>query len=591
MSFPKKLVFIYTCIVVIPVMVIFFCISLASGERYSQEQKNAALRKVLDNSEQINRKIDSFARLESVVCADEEFMFALAKPETFSEEELVSALVEENVLLTRLTSVAPDIYALRIFADNPEVPERWPYILRSDRTELATLGRWEFNYSAGYMGNQGNLKLPSLCMTKPIVRKRRELGYIQIAVKMADFFPFLYRKDSSWQSDGIFILGGSSLVPVVAADSINVTEFSAAELDSLFAAVMEDTRTFVGMHEMNGKMMAWHRIPRMNMVVVHVNSTLLMHRRRILLAVVSLSGMLAAVVILFLVVRTTSARLMARVYSVLSGMIQVRNGNLSAVVEVNGSDEITETQLAFNQMVARIAGQIEQIKKEQQLVAETEIKAMQNQINAHFLYNVLETINMQAVLAGQDDISESITVLSRMMRYCLRWRNPCVSVSEELEYIRSYIYILNIRNDYSISLEIDIPPEAMEFSIPKMVLQPLVENAFFYAVEPAGADASIAVYAEDSGEKDRIYICVKDFGPGIPDEKLKLLNEYLAPDVPEHASDGGIGFKNIQTRLTTFYGISFRMKIESGVGRGTVVKIPVKRQRQEHKTDDYGHCC
>ena len=107
-------------------------------------------------------------------------------------------------------------------------------------------------------------------------------------------------------------------------------------------------------------------------------------------------------------------------------------------------------------MTEQLRNQIEEIKKEQQQIADTEMKAMQNQINAHFLYNALETIKMQAVIAGESDVEESINVLGKLMHYCLRWRVHTVTLEEEVDYIRSYVYLLNIRNDYVISLETEV---------------------------------------------------------------------------------------------------------------------------------------
>ena len=119
-----------------------------------------------------------------------------------------------------------------------------------------------------------------------------------------------------------------------------------------------------------------------------------------------------------------------------------------------------------------------------------------------------------------------------------------------------------------------LSPETVR--LPVLTLQPLVENAFFYAIEPLGKDAVIKVYTEcDGPESDRIWLCVRDYGKGISKEKQEELMAYLADDTYERDSTGSIGLKNIQQRLTTFYGKDFRMKIYSNEGEGTLIKIPV----------------
>ena len=171
---------------------------------------------------------------------------------------------------------------------------------------------------------------------------------------------------------------------------------------------------------------------------------------------------------MFVLIKFTTRRLFSRLYQVMGAMSELRSGNLDVSVSVSGDDEVAEMAAAFTAMAARIRELIGEIKTEQELVTQTEIKAMQNQINAHFLYNVLETIKMQAELADQADIVESVTLLGRMMRFCLRWRNHQVMVREELEYVRGYIDLMNIRNDYRIELALDVDPGYWEFRIPKM---------------------------------------------------------------------------------------------------------------------------
>ena len=138
--------------------------------------------------------------------------------------------------------------------------------------------------------------------------------------------------------------------------------------------------------------------------------------------------------------------------------------------------------------------------------------------------------------------------------------------------------IQEYRNDYVISLKTEIRDECKKIVIPKMSLQPLVENAFYYAIEPLGKDAVIRVYTEDSDMYDRIWLCVRDFGKGISKEKQEELAKYLSDDSHEKDTTGSIGLKNIQQRLSMFCGKDFRLKIESKEGEGTLVKIPVPRQ-------------
>ena len=120
-----------------------------------------------------------------------------------------------------------------------------------------------------------------------------------------------------------------------------------------------------------------------------------------------------------------------------------------------------------------------------------------------------------------------------------------------------------------------------------MILQPLVENAFFYAIEPLGQDAVIKVYTECEGpEADRIWLCVQDFGKGISKEKQEEIAAYLADDDYERDKTGSIGIKNIQQRLSMFCGKDFRLVIESLEGQGTLIKIPVPKKFSEKESEE-----
>ena len=116
----------------------------------------------------------------------------------------------------------------------------------------------------------------------------------------------------------------------------------------------------------------------------------------------------------------------------------------------------------------------------------------------------------------------------------------------------------------------------MNIEIPKMILQPLVENSFVHGIEKAGKDSVIRVFARcDTENSNTLWLCVQDFGGGINTEELKRINEYLNDDTYERDATGHIGLKNIQQRLHILYGKEYRIRIVSEVGKGTLVRIPI----------------
>lgn len=550
-----------------------------------------------ENYQTVIKNIQSFTLFEQLVNSNGKLTLLLTIPEHSTEDEIIETMISETTMFERTLQVMLDIYALRIFSDNPLVPERWPIFMNSSRTNLAALERWEFGYTADYLGNLGSQKYESVCTTRRVLKNHQEIGYIQIAMKTSDFFPFLFKTINSYNNDYVFRevpnskTGMIDLLPVTNS-LIEQTQRPLPKnlYDDFYQAIYEHGNSAAQMsgkvilrHKNDVRYANWVRIPDMDIIMLHTVSQEGLHRELIFLWLCILLGLAIIIFVMHFFVRHLTSRLMGRVFHLIDGMRQVQDGDFSASIPVTGNDEVAQTQRTFNKMVEQLRTQIEQIKREQRLVADTEIKAMQNQINAHFLYNALETIRMQAVIAGAVKIEESIGALGKLMHYCLRWRIYEVTLWQEIDYIRSYIYFLNIRNDYEISLEIEIPEKYRNLAIAKMCLQPLVENAFFYAVEPFGKDAVIRVYTEECPQSGRIHLCVQDFGPGIPQEKFDSITQYLSDDSFEQDFAGKIGFKNIQQRLTAFYGKDFRIIIESGSGNGTLVKIPVSLRYKDER--------
>jgi len=591
MNFSEKLVFAYTCIVVIPLFILVITAMGVIRKSRVEELESSSEGLILENYETVKKNIETFSRFEQLVNSNGTLTLFFTIPERSNEEEIINTMISETTMLERTLETVPNIYGLRVFSDNPLVPERWPIFMNSSRTNLSALERWEYGYTADYLGNLGSLKFESVCTTRRMEKNHHEIGYIQIAMKTSDYFPFLFKTINSFNNDYVFreVLNPQTnkmeLVPVT-NKLIEQVQRPLPEtlLNQFYGEVYHRVH---GSSKTSGKLIlhnkndrrysTWIRVPDMDIILLHTVASESISRELFWIQSGILAGLIITVFLLYFLIRYLTGRLMARVYVLIGGMKQVQKGKLEFPIPVTGNDEVTEAQKTFNKMIDQLKNQIEEIKHEQQLIADTEMKAMQNQINAHFLYNALETIKMQAVIAGEADVEESINVLGKLMHYCLRWRVHEVTLEQEVDYIRSYIYLLNIRNDYVISLETEIQSQYKDIVIAKMSLQPLVENAFFYAVEPLGKDAVIRVYTEEGPEYDRIWLCVRDFGPGIPKEKLEQIHAYLEDDLYERDSNGSIGLKNIQQRLTAFYGKDFRMKIDSHEGEGTLIKIPVPR--------------
>ncbi|MBP3773075.1 MAG: histidine kinase [Treponema sp.] len=591
MHFSRKVVLVFSGIVLAPLLLLYgVTIAMIYRQTLSSLEALCGL-EVRMNEEKINENIQSLELIDKMIRANRDLIFFITSPENRSEKDVISAVKDESLTLERILSVEPLIYSIRVFTNSNFVPERFPVILHSERENLAALPEWEFNYQAHYLTYMDAQALPSVCLTRELKNGRRSIGWVQLAIRMENFFPFLHREQNRYQHDFVIKVSGEGDSRKLSQIYCHGQSYSESVLTESELSQLKKRFFSTSTHEnfvmkLGGKssVVAWRYVPQLEIMIAHSCEMAIIKDYEITMLLILLAMVFVGMGF-FSIVRYTASRLFNGLYSVMGGMQRVNAGELGIQIPVDGMNEVRETQLAFNAMTRQLSSQIEQIKTEQHLIADTEMKAMQNQINAHFLYNVLETIHMQAVLADNDDVAESILMLGKMMRFCLRWRIHTVALEQEMEYIQSYVYILNLRNDYEITLEFDIPEALRKIKIPKMILQPFVENSFIHGIEPLAQSTKVCVYTEPGESENRIWLCVRDYGAGMSETKLEEIRTYLEDEKYERDSTGSIGIKNIQQRLSLFYGSDFKLEIKSELGKGTIVRVPLLIEGEKNGKD------
>lgn len=231
-------------------------------------------------------------------------------------------------------------------------------------------------------------------------------------------------------------------------------------------------------------------------------------------------------------------------------------------------DETGQMHRNFRIMVQRINDLINENYLKQLAIKESEYKALQAQINPHFLYNTLESINWHAKIAGQPHISQMVESLAYLMRHSINQQEPLVKLGEEMTFISHYITIQKVRFEERLDFQMDIPEEHRSCVIPKLVLQPLVENAIQYGLERIIGTCSIRIHARRHDQELEIEVC--DNGPGIDKEAIELI---FAGKLKSKKT--GLGIRNIHERIKLIFGEEYGLEIESKPGEGTKVRIRV----------------
>ena len=271
-----------------------------------------------------------------------------------------------------------------------------------------------------------------------------------------------------------------------------------------------------------------------------------------------------------------------RILRLQDAMTKVAHGDFSIPSTIEGTDEITDVyeqlyltmeslqQLIENNYSHQLSKQNWEIQKK-----ESEFKLLASQINPHFLYNTLEMIRMKALRNSDREVAEIVKILSKLMRKALERNHDEQSLTDELKFIEMYLQIQKLRFgeriSYTITKEFD-----EDYSILPMVLQPLVENSFVHGIEPKAGKGEIRIAASKSDEN--LILLIQDNGIGIPEEKLKNLQEMLI----EAKDSDRIGLSNVNLRIKQYYGSEYGVRIDSKENEGTTITItlPLKEIKE-----------
>lgn len=266
---------------------------------------------------------------------------------------------------------------------------------------------------------------------------------------------------------------------------------------------------------------------------------------------------------------------------------QVAKGNFSHT-EIESGDEIQVLTNSFNDMTGEIQYLIENIKKEQWNLRDTELKLLQAQINPHFLYNTLDAIVWMAEGGQNKEVVFMVTALSEFFRTTLSEGNDCITIREEEAHIRSYLSIQEVRYADILEYEIVIDPVIYPYYILKLTLQPLVENALYHGIKNKRGKGKIMVRGYE--KEERIYLEVEDNGIGMDEDELTALNKKING---EAAHERGFGLGNVNERIRLNYGTEYGIHFSSTKGQGTLATVCIPKKNtpfsQNNKQTDFGY--
>lgn len=307
--------------------------------------------------------------------------------------------------------------------------------------------------------------------------------------------------------------------------------------------------------------------------------------RNITLTVIGFSVLLLSFIYYFYSKKTNQP-----IKNLKEAMERIQKGDLDTRVSVVSNDEIGFLAKGLNKMTQELQGHIQKVYIAEIRQREAEIEALKTQIEPHYLYNTLDVIRMTAITKDDMETAEMIDGLSGQLKYLIGGVRDMVTLQGELDSVRNYFKIIKIRYESRFTLEVDVPEELLDFEVPQLILQPVVENAVKYGLRPKDGEGVVAI--QGAKEEECLIITVMDNGVGMSEERMDYVQQLLnSPETVKHAKSkrASIGLKNVYDRIKLIFGDQYHMEISSYEGIGTIVKyrLPIiARKNREAGGED-----
>lgn len=250
---------------------------------------------------------------------------------------------------------------------------------------------------------------------------------------------------------------------------------------------------------------------------------------------------------------------------------KIRSGNTNLRVAYLEDDEIGQLGREFNEMLDEIQRLIGKEYENQLLLNKAEYKALQAQINPHFLYNTLDTMSSISSIQNCEIVSSLCQSLSGIFRYSFDMKNSCSTVAKEINHLKNYIFVMNVRMREEVNYNFHIAEDVLQDSVPRISLQPLVENALNHGLKNKHGEKRIEIAAEK--KEGILEILVKDNGVGMDSTEINKKLEENDKDIVE--AGNSIGIYNINARMKMLYGEAYGIHVESKPEKGTCVILRV----------------
>jgi two-component system sensor histidine kinase YesM len=586
----KKFLISYISVIAIPILAVV-SISYGTIQKRNREDSLKQSDYKLDAEYQnIYRNMSIMGNIIQIVINNKEMLAFIGGTEEYSTEELVKF---NNTTYKDIVSLQYNnamIEGINIFTDNEKVKEIWPLIYRENRIKdnqwfQKTLDNntkvyWDINHlendiNKAVVTNEGEPNQVVSLNRELRYPEDKHIGIVRINMASKNFFPKMYENPSDDSNEMLLVnkngkMYGNKDNAFEQNTMLNKTKFFKSFQDQ----VKGNNGMFSYKDGFTEYTVAYKASPIEDCYLVNiidigkVNSGIKYTRNLFVI------GTIFLIVMLSLIIYYITNIILRRLYIIIKSLKKVRGGDLNVEIPVYSNDEIGLLAHHFRQLVNKINVLIKDSIDKKTVTKEAELKALKNQLDAHFLYNTLENIRMMAEIEENYTVSDSLASLGEMMRYNMKWDRDYVPLFEEVNHIKNYIALMAIRFEHNINLRINIDERLMDKEVLKLSLQPLVENSVKHGLIKKLVKEDGTIVIDGKEDQEFTYITITDNGCGIDEGSLIELKEFL--NSSEQNTKHGLGMKNVNERIKIYYGEYYGIDIVSKEGYFTkiILKLP-----------------
>ena len=541
------------------------------------------------NFRQTLRKQYGESEKQSVEVIGNNIDYILNSVENLSNSIISSAELMDSIKNGEKEQLVEKLYSFYISSNMIEgiyviTPSGYQQVGAELQDGVKSFPRYELDDSTGeiiwFPTKEKNIKILSGSMTKRFfsmgrkiidVYSLKELGYMNIEVDES----VLVEAFGDLQEESSKILICDSSGNIIASSDKDDTSINRSKSSYFNTMIKRDQPNYVSYNQNGKKYVAiytsfnygkWYIVKTIPEAVLYANLNKMQ--------LYTVLGGILSLIIMFNVAFVYARKITKPIEIMMKQMKEVEAGNLDVRVESNVYNELDDLSDSFNQMVNQIKRLMEDIIAVERNKNELELEVLHAQINPHFLYNTLNTIRWMAKIKGEDSISDALVALVKLLRVSISFGNNMISLQDEIAYIENYLLIQRLRFNQLFEVHYDIKEEHKYLNIPKLILQPIVENSLIYGIDEAEKrEEPIVIHIFTMETDDHIEIVVEDNGNGI--EKEVLDNIFKQEQNINRFSK--VGLNNVNQRIQVYLGEAYGLKIVSTVGVGTTVIISIPR--------------